>query len=550
MNSYQKRVLWVLALIGLGYFSLFIFPNLKGASDANMLAVFETDEFAQYPHVIGMLTPGATFYQSIRNFAVYLHYYYGYPFYFFSALVILPLKLFLGSNWTLATPVIVLFLRQFINVLPMILAAAWMVWIQTRFRSIWHAVALFLVLLSIPALVVNNFWWHPDSLLVLFVVLTFFFLDRDQLRFGPNFFLAAAACGLATGTKHLGLFFFLAIPIYLGFGLLKKKIQPFRALGLGALFIGVMAAAVVLSNPLLLLPQERAEIIATQKLQWQQSTQGYWTQNLSPYFQWGQYPEDFRQHYGELFFIMLCLLGLALGMLREDRRRLHILILAWVVPFMYYFLVIATTRRTHYFLPVAIPLFSCLINFFPPAFPNRLDRPDGAAPPISQQIMRIARWAAAVLIIVQVGIFLWKDIGLYRDQLNKEKDSSSLVFSQKVEKEVLSKLEGQKLVIYHDWKAYIPLHSGWQMEMNWDLANYNYIRDLNPDILLLENGNLAIFTPENVVQNALNPGNMAALHQFYADAAENKIPGYQRVLQDHFGSVFVKDSLFPEVSTP
>ena len=59
---------------------------MQGAKDVPMLSVFEVDEFAQYPNVIGMLQVGDTFYQTVRNFAVYHHYFYGYPFYFFSAL--------------------------------------------------------------------------------------------------------------------------------------------------------------------------------------------------------------------------------------------------------------------------------------------------------------------------------------------------------------------------------------------------------------------------------------------------------------------------------
>ncbi|HEX9013811.1 MAG TPA: phospholipid carrier-dependent glycosyltransferase, partial [Anaerolineaceae bacterium] len=333
MTLSQKRVLWALVTIGLVYFAVFIFPNILGAKDANMLGVFETDEYAQYPNVIRMLTPGATFYQSIRNFTVYLHYFYGYPFYFFSALALLPLKLALGAGWASSTPLIVLFLRQLIKVLPMIVSVGLLVWIQTRFRPAWLAIGLFLFLLFVPALVVNNFWWHPDSLLVLFVVLTFFFLDRDDQRFGWNFFLAAVTCGLATGTKHLGLFFFVAIPLYLAWGWMNKKIRLGRAAGFGGLFVLVMVAAILFSNPLLFLPQERAAIIATQQMQWVQTTQGYWTVNLSPFFNWGQYPDDFRQHYGELFFILLSLVTQGLGLLRKERRLLHLIILAWIVPF-------------------------------------------------------------------------------------------------------------------------------------------------------------------------------------------------------------------------
>jgi len=177
MSKTQKITLFTLLGVGGIYFILFIFPNLTGARDANMLSVFEVDEFAQYPNLLHMLEPGASFYQTIRNFLVYLHYFYGYPFYFFSALAVLPVKLLGGANWTNLTPTIVMVLRQAINVLPMLLAVGLLVFTRTRFKSLWLSLGLFCLLLSLPGLVSNNLWWHPDSLAFLFAVLVFFFLD-------------------------------------------------------------------------------------------------------------------------------------------------------------------------------------------------------------------------------------------------------------------------------------------------------------------------------------------------------------------------------------
>ncbi len=63
---------------------------------------------------------------------------------------------------------------------------------------------------------------------MLFVTLTIFFLDRDRLRFGRNFYLAAAACGMATAIKLLGAFFFLTIPVVVILGILQRKITSPR----------------------------------------------------------------------------------------------------------------------------------------------------------------------------------------------------------------------------------------------------------------------------------------------------------------------------------
>lgn len=92
MTGTQKKTLYTLVFLGLIYFLIFIAPNLTGAKNEIMLSVFEQDEFAEYPFVLRMLTSDLTFYQAIRHFVIYLFYYYGYPFFFFSAVSILPIN--------------------------------------------------------------------------------------------------------------------------------------------------------------------------------------------------------------------------------------------------------------------------------------------------------------------------------------------------------------------------------------------------------------------------------------------------------------------------
>ncbi len=154
------------------------------------------DEYVTYPNVVRILTPGKTFFETRANLFLYEDYHYGYPFYAMSALALLPVRLLFGLDWTQHMQLNLLILRQVINVLPMILSAGLLVYLQTRFHSPWKSLALFAFLLSIRGVVRNHiWWWHPDALTVLLVVLTLFFLDRDRLRFGRNFYFAAVACG-------------------------------------------------------------------------------------------------------------------------------------------------------------------------------------------------------------------------------------------------------------------------------------------------------------------------------------------------------------------
>jgi 4-amino-4-deoxy-L-arabinose transferase-like glycosyltransferase len=530
MSKIQKTTLLTLLGVGGIYFILFIFPNLTGARDANMLSVFEVDEFAQYPNLLHMLEPGATFYQTIRNFLIYLHYFYGYPFYFFSALAVLPVKLLGGANWTSLTPTIVMVLRQVINVLPMLLAVGLLVFTRTRFKSLWLSLGLFCLMLCLPGLVSNNLWWHPDSLAFLFAVLVFFFLEQDDLRFGRNFWLAAVACGVAFGIKYFGLYFALAIPLYITWGIATHKLAWQQGLLKAGLFVLVMAAAVVVSNPLLLLPQERQALIATQQLQFQQTTSGILLRDSSPYFQLGQYPADFRLNYGELLFILLGLGGLLLGLARSNRRWLDALMVAWLLP-MACTVNFTGTKRTHYWLPVVLLLAAGLTNYFLPEMWAKAGRG-----------RKLLSWVVVALLAVQMILFVRSDASLYRQGLIREQTSPGIAFYQRFEQEVLSRLPPDTpLLIYRDWHIYVPGGPHRRAEINWDLANNAYIADLKPDFILVEQANVQLFSDSATLAKAADPGAMLARQQFYMAVLNDQVPGYHRLFKDDFAYALGKN---------
>jgi len=377
-----------------------------------------------------------------------------------------------------------------------------------------------------------------------FIVLTFFFLDRDDLRFGKYFWLAAAACGLAIGTKHLGVFFALAIPVYLIWGVIAGQLTWKKAVRNGALFILVMLASIVISNPLLLLPQERAAIISTQVAQFRQTSVGILTANTSSFFEGSSYPEDFRIHYGEWFFVLLGFLALGIGIARSESRRLNVLILAWMIPLALVLLNVGT-RRTHYFLPLILPLYSSLVHLFPETIPIPKRN---AWVALRSRTIRLLRWLLiipAIPVLFQLMLFIQTDVTVYSRQLWREMTSPSLAFYQRLQ-EVLKPLPQPPRIVYRDWRIYYPGQPGQQVEMNWDMATYPYIRDLKPDLILLERENLALFSKPEVIEQAANPGNMRLIHEFYRDAALNTVEGYQIIYQDSFASALVSQAIFDQ----
>jgi len=361
----KNKTFLIIFLIGFIVFLLYLIPNSKGIRDEHMLSLLSQDESIQYSYLTHMLTPGSTFFETLKNFVSYQHYFYGYPFYLYSALVVLPFRLIFGSQFFSMTRVTLPILRQLVSVLPMLLSAGLLTYLQTRFKSTWKSVLLFVFLLSIPAVLANNFWfWHPDAMTLLGVVLTIFFLDRDRKELGRNFYYAAIACGFTAATKVIGFFFFLAVFIYLVLVYLHKRSGFGKIIRAALFFTLIMLAVFILLNPLLLFPQTRAQIF---KIQLQQNffvTHGW--QDEEPYSTgltaWLPY---LQQWYAFPVFICFLLFSLGTACVNGGRRLTNWLILGWFIPYSLYLIFFVATKPTHYWLPTFLPLASTALVLVP-----------------------------------------------------------------------------------------------------------------------------------------------------------------------------------------
>ncbi len=532
MTSQQKKVLGILAILATGMFLAFALPNSRGARDVAMISIFEPDEYAQYSHPIRMLTPAKTFVATLHRFVFYQHYYYGYPFYLFSAGVLAVLKMLAGLGsvqWNM------LLLRQMVSVFPMLLAIVLLVYLHTEFKSYLVSIGLFLFLATLPGVVKNNLWWHPDGLTILFVVLVFFFLQRDRLRFKENFYFAAIACGTATGTKLIGLFFFLTIPWYLFLGVREKAISLRQGLLHALGFVAAMFGTAVLLNPVLFFPQGRAAVWKIQTRQAEAMSFG-WDVAYRKGIQ-GWLPV-IREAYGTWPFFLA--LGLALGIVLKEKstRRLNQLILTWSIPFLVYVILRIVIHPVHFLLPVALPLYSIL----------------GSAGMVllSPQTLKIAPSARRIVmgiilggVLLQGGHNLQWDWRAYQDALYKERDNPSIQFYQNVKRSVLSVLEGEEnLTAYRDVRVYFPDDSSFSVRIKWGGLTYAYLNDHPVGLIALWQQRILDYTNRPPDPQAPNYADAKAMYDFYLDARRGEIRGYVEVYTDDFGKVFVRKDLF------
>ena len=421
-----RRSLWALLAAGVLVFALFIPANLHGAWDIDHMTT--GDEHVTYPYVLHMLQPSQSLSEFWWRLIIYGDYHYGYPFYFASALVLLPQRLVLGQAFFEQTTLNLLVLRQLINILPLLLAAGLLVYLQTRFRSSWRSAGLFLFILAVPGVVRQNIqWWHPDALALLAVALTLFWLERDRLRFGHNFWLAAAACGLATAIKLQGPFFVLVVAGYLLAGWRQRRASAWRTALLGAGFAAVMAAVTVVSNPFLFYPSQVEKLLQIQSQKQAEMNLGYTDREDPALYQKG--PQYWRWTLETWFGPLPLLAGLAAalvaGCLWGSHRFANRLILGWAIPLSLYLLYGVAPKPDHYWLPVMLPLFSLALapldllvpwaGKFSLAWLKK--EPAGARSKPAVVFTRIASMALVLLLCAWFAANLLQAAGQYADAL-------------------------------------------------------------------------------------------------------------------------------------
>jgi hypothetical protein len=525
----QRRCAALLVALSIGYATLFVPPNLTGTDDASMLAAFELDEFGQYKVLWRMTRGGDASRSGWSRFICYDHYHYGFPFFSTSALAFWPLKAaYISSATPGLTRMSMLVLRQLSPVF-MLAAILALVFAWTRFRNPLRSVALFAFLVSIPAVVQNNLWWHPDSLVTLFVVLTIVALSEDRGRLGRWFTVAAVCCGLAAGTKLIGFWFFVAVALHLviqrprlSWGELSKH---------GARFIAVMALTIVVTNPHLMLPEEARKTFEILRGQTELNASGWEVRGETGFASW--YENALSRGFGFWWIHLLMLTWCALA-IRFDRERRHLAlaILAWVLPVSLYLVFDVAKTVERYFLPILVPLASCLAS---PAPWLRLRRASSPA-------LRVAVASAfALAILFQVAVFAVEDVRRYQSALHREQTSPALDFTRRLEDEVLSRwAPGESIRIFRHATVYVRPLPNYEVHLRWRSPEHNDLVEIQPDLVLLRQSEIDQYRDESIVAESFDPEQTRRSYRFYRDVRNDAVPGYRQIMETDFGVALLR----------
>lgn len=528
MSQDQKRRAAVLAVLCAGYVLAFVPGNLTGAADVSMLSVFELDEFSQFRALAKMTSPGGTASDALHRFIAYDYYYYGFPFFASSAAIFWPLRaIYVAAGEPGLTSASVLLLRE-LSPLFTALAIAILVALWTRLRSLPHMVALFAFLATLPAIVDNNLWWHPDALVLLLVVATIAALSLDRGQLGRWFYAAALTCGLATATKTVGLWFFAAVALHL---FRARGQHPLPKLALAGAGYGVtMVLAIAAASPHFFLPSEWEEILAATST-WKNGIDVGWTTKGQT--GWAPWLGVLRHGFGWgttwLALVALCALT-AFRSPRREHRDLAATILAWVVPLSIFLVAKVALHTERYLLPVALPLASCAGS--PLLWRSLRERGSSIVP-------RAAAAAMLTLLCAQLGFHLHEDLRLYRKVLHREENSPALAFWRRFDAEVLSGVApGTPLRIYRDHYIYVPPERRFEVHFRWRSSEHADIVQVRPDLVLLRRSAIEKFADPASPDASTDRAQALRSHQFYLDARDDVIPGYRRLLATDFAVAY------------
>jgi hypothetical protein len=359
----QRKTFIVIAGIGLLYFLAFV--PLNYLRDKLTHFYIHPDESLLYVEVTKAMIGQGSFEATLRNFLGW-QYYYGFPYFIVSAAVLAIPRLIFGEAFVQQQQLNIFLLRQFVSVLPIILSLSILTYMVMRFKSMKTSAGLFVLLLFIPGVVKYNFhFWHPDGILILLIVLTLFFLQKDQLRFKKYFYLAAMTCGVAFATKLWGAFFVTTIAGYLIAGLLKKILTFKQMIWAGIGFLFVMFAALVISSPTLLVPYIARTALKIWQVQQTALLHGFDEPDPQGVYRTGlaNWLIYFDLFYMKVYIFVFSILALLAGSLWGARKYLNRIFLAWCATTGIFLIVLISMKSSQYMLPLMLPLYSSMFLF-------------------------------------------------------------------------------------------------------------------------------------------------------------------------------------------
>ncbi len=189
---------------------------------------------------------------------------------------------------------------------------------------------------------------------------------------------------------------------------------------------------------------------------------------------------------------------------------------------------------------MALPLFSSLVILLPEEWSFFRSRPSTRFSAIASISLRVT---ILLIMLSQFFLFVRSDVQTYNDDLHRAENNQRIQFYMVVQ-EKLTPLPVEPYNIYYDYRLYVPETSGWKLHTTYDLLDYGYIKENKFDVLILLEQRIRDYLNPNVT--GIDPELFALNQEFYQDAENGTISGYNLVYRDSLGLVYVSDDLYQQ----
>jgi hypothetical protein len=127
---------------------------------------------------------------------------------------------------------------------------------------------------------------------------------------------------------------------------------------------------------------------------------------------------------------------------------------------------------------------------------------------------------------------------VYQNILTREDASPSIQFYD----DLREKIPPQTHRVFRDWQIYIPETVPYEVYFDWNNASYPVIDSLQPDLIILEQSRIQLFSKQDPDIELSENVNGEEWYIFYNDANNNQIKGYSLLYADNFAKAFVRNS--------
>jgi hypothetical protein len=335
----MKNLIFLIFLV----FSYFNYRHLN----LGFLQNYSLDEYAFHGSLLNMYEGLISF--DVRKFFSFHFYSYGFSFFFLNLLATLPF--FATDNIEMT-----IYIPRLISSIFAISSLYLVYKIAKEYLDRTSSIIISLIIVSMPGFWVNAFWFHPDWMMVFFILLTIFFFLKDNWKNDKYFWLGSISFGLAIASKIQAVTFIPFIFLYVFYDNIKNTniIKFFFRIRIFTKALSLSLLVFIFANPYIIHPKGFNAFVLSFLENLESNSTNHGTAGILTISD--KINNAIYYYYVDKFiFVFLILISLFLLFKifkKEDNRNLLNLVAAYFLINIGYLLIFVNKDWNHYYLPI------------------------------------------------------------------------------------------------------------------------------------------------------------------------------------------------------